>query len=94
MSVSQEVKKGGAKKGKKAGKGKAAVDDDAGSSNVRVKPCPSFFRFFLPDPDSSSSRSSKVHQRLHDPAALQPEEQEEDADDQVRGQQLTVHLFW
>ncbi|WIA10139.1 hypothetical protein OEZ85_010346 [Tetradesmus obliquus] len=74
----KEVRKGGGK-GKKGGKGKGGSDAAASSSSsVRLKPCPSFFRFFLPD---SSSRGGKVPQHLHDPTALQDEEEEEEEDE-------------
>jgi hypothetical protein len=74
----QEVRKGGGGKGKKGGKGKAGADAAASSSSVRLKPCPSFFRFFLPD--SSSSKGGKVPKHLHDPTALH----DDDDEDEVR----------
>jgi hypothetical protein len=72
----QEVRKGGGGKGKKGGKGKAGADAAAASSSsVRLKPCPSFFRFFMPD---SSSKGSKVPKHLHDPTALHDEDGDDD----------------
>jgi hypothetical protein len=70
----QEVRKGGGGKGKKGGKGKAGADAAAASS-VRLKPCPSFFRFFTPD---SSSKGSKAPKHLHDPTALHDDDDDDD----------------
>ncbi|KAF6265330.1 nucleosome assembly protein-domain-containing protein [Scenedesmus sp. NREL 46B-D3] len=79
----KEVRKGGGGKGKKGGKGKTG-SDAAGSSSVRLKPCPSFFRFFLPD--SSSSKGSKVPKHLHDPTALHEDDDGDDEEEQGGGE--------
>jgi hypothetical protein len=72
----QEVRKGGGGKGKKGGKGKAGADAAASSSSsVRLKPCSSFFRFFMPD---SSSKGGKVPKHLHDPTALHEDDDEDE----------------
>eukprot|EP00878_Enallax_costatus_P038880 GHUV01044368.1.p1 GENE.GHUV01044368.1~~GHUV01044368.1.p1 ORF type:complete len:515 (+),score=231.98 GHUV01044368.1:220-1764(+) len=83
----KEVKKGGGKKSKKGSKGKNTADDKGSSSTVRIKPCASFFRFFLPDGDSSSSsHSSKVPKHLHDPVALQDDEEGDEGAEERSGQ--------
>jgi hypothetical protein len=70
----QEVRKGGGSKGKKGSKGKAGSEAASSSSSMRLKPCASFFRFFLPD----SSKGSKVPKHLHDPTALHEDDDEEE----------------
>ncbi|KAF8069510.1 NUDT19 [Scenedesmus sp. PABB004] len=64
LTVKEVRKGGGGKKGKKGGKAKGGADDGAGAG-VRLKACPSFFRFFAPDTTTSARRGA-----LHDPAAL------------------------
>lgn len=43
-----------------------------------MKPCSSFFRFFLPEGDSSSRKGKKIPKQLYDPVALHDEDYEED----------------
>eukprot|EP00775_Hariotina_reticulata_P010883 gene10883-11037_t len=78
LVVKEVAKKGGgsSKKSKKGKSGKGTASDDliVSSSTVKIKPCPSFFRFFLPD---SNSKHSKPASRLHDLTAV---EQDDDGD--------------
>jgi hypothetical protein len=81
--LSQEVAKksgGSGKKGKKgkAGKGTASEELGVSSSTVKIKPCPSFFRFFLPD---SNSQQGKHASRLHDPTAVPQDDDDNDFED-------------